>query len=79
MATEAGNGRPFVGRTEAVEALQRRFEDVRAGHGGVTLLVGATGIGKSTLVEELVRNVRLRGAQVLFGRAPAVDAPPPFA
>lgn len=79
MAAEAGNGRPFVGRTETVEALYRRFEDARAGSGGVTLLVGATGIGKSTLVDELVRTMRQRGARVLFGRAPALDAPPPFA
>jgi len=79
MAAEAGNGRPFVGRMEAVEALYRRFEDARAGNGGVTLLVGATGTGKSTLVAELIQSFRARGAQVLLGRAPALDAPPPFA
>lgn len=79
MAAEAGNGRPFVGRVEAVEALHRRFEDARAGNGGVTLLVGETGVGKSTLVDDLVRDVRARGVRVLEGRAPALDAPPPFA
>lgn len=78
MAAEAGNGRPFVGRTEAVDALYRRFEDARAGNGGMTLLVGATGVGKSTLVAELVRNMRARGTQVLVGQAPALDDPPPF-
>ena len=78
MAAEAGDGRPFVGRTEAVDALYRRFEDARAGSGGVTLLIGATGVGKSTLVTELVRNMRARGTQVLVGRAPALDDPPPF-
>jgi tetratricopeptide (TPR) repeat protein len=78
MATGA-EGRPFVGRVETVEALHRRFEDARAGSGGVTLLVGDTGVGKSTLVGELVRDMRARGVRVLEGRAPPVDAPPPFA
>ncbi|HTT15000.1 MAG TPA: AAA family ATPase [Thermoplasmata archaeon] len=79
MAAEAGNGRPFVGRVEAVEALHRRFEDARAGNGGVTLLVGETGVGKSTLVESLVDDMRGRGVRVLEGRAPPLDEPPPFA
>jgi predicted ATPase len=79
MAAEAGNGRPFVGRVEAVEALHRRFEDARAGHGGVTFLVGETGVGKSILVTDLVRDIRSRGIRVLEGRAPPLDAPPPFA
>ncbi len=79
MAAEAGNGRPFVGRMEAVEALHRRFEDARAGHGGVTFLVGETGVGKSILVEGLVGDIRSRGVRVLEGRAPPLDAPPPFA
>ncbi|HTP56636.1 MAG TPA: AAA family ATPase [Thermoplasmata archaeon] len=78
MAADVGS-RPFVGRIETVEALHRRFEDARAGTGGVTLVVGDTGVGKSTLVRDLVREMRARGARVLEGRAPAVDAPPPFA
>ncbi len=78
MATGVGDSRTFLGRMEAVEALYRRFDDARAGSGGVTILVGATGTGKSTLVGELVRDFRVRGAQVLVGRAPALDAPPPL-
>ncbi len=79
MAAAAGDGRPFVGRVEAVEALHRRFEDARAGHGGVTFLVGDTGVGKSILVDDLVSDIRARGVRVLEGRAPPLDAPPPFA
>jgi tetratricopeptide (TPR) repeat protein len=78
MATKAGSVRPFVGRAETVEALQRRFDDVRSGTGGVTLLVGDTGVGKSTLIDQLVQENRARGLLVLIGRAPAVDDPPPF-
>jgi tetratricopeptide (TPR) repeat protein len=78
MAAGVGDGRTFLGRMEAVEALYRRFDDARAGNGGVTLLVGATGTGKSTLVSELARDFRARGAQVLVGRAPPLDVPPPL-
>jgi len=78
MAAEAGSRRPFVGRVETVEALHRRFEDARAGTGGVTLLVGGTGVGKSALVADLVRDIRARGVRVLVGRALALDDPPPF-
>ncbi|MGB6501000.1 MAG: AAA family ATPase, partial [Thermoplasmata archaeon] len=79
MAAADVGSRPFVGRVEAVEALHRRFEDARAGSGGVTIVVGDTGVGKSTLVRDLVRDMRARGVRVLEGRAPALDAPPPFA
>ena len=68
----------FVGRLETVDALRRRYEDARAGSGGVTLLVGDTGVGKSTLVAELVHEMTGRGLRVLVGRAVAADAPPPF-
>jgi len=78
MAAEAGSRRPFVGRVETVEALHRRFEDARAGTGGVTLLVGGTGVGKSALIADLVRDIRARGVRVLVGRALALDDPPPF-
>ncbi len=77
MAVDLENP-PFVGRLETIAALRRRYEDARAGNGGVTLLVGDTGVGKSTLVAELGREMRSRGIRVLEGRAVAADAPPPF-
>ena len=78
MEGEAGPGGSFVGRSEAVEALQRRFGDLRAGAGGVTLLVGGTGVGKSTLIAEFIHGVRDGGVRALIGRAAALDDPPPF-
>jgi len=68
----------FVGRLETIDALRRAYEDARAGSGGVTLLVGDTGVGKSTLVAQLVEEMRARGTRVLGARAAAVDAPPPY-
>jgi tetratricopeptide (TPR) repeat protein len=68
----------FVGRLETVDALRRAYEDARAGSGGVTLLLGDTGVGKSTLVTQLVDEMRTRGTRVLAARAAAVDAPPPY-
>ncbi|MGA8603490.1 MAG: AAA family ATPase [Thermoplasmata archaeon] len=78
MAADTESVRSFIGRTEVVAALHRRFEDARAGAGGVTLLVGDTGVGKSALVEDLVRDIRGHGMTVLIGRALALDDPPPF-
>jgi len=78
MATEAGSGRPFLGRVEIVEALHRQLADARAGTGGVTLLVGGTGVGKSALLGNLVLETRARGIPLLLGKALALDSPPPF-
>ena len=78
MPAEVGSGPPFVGRVETVEALHRRFEDARAGTGGVTLLLGDTGVGKSALITQLVRDIRALRTLVLVGRALALDDPPPF-
>jgi tetratricopeptide (TPR) repeat protein/energy-coupling factor transporter ATP-binding protein EcfA2 len=78
MAAGVGVGRPFVGRLGTVETLRRQFEDARGGAGGFTLLVGDTGVGKSTLVTELVHHMRTRGTRVLLGQAAASDDPAPF-
>ncbi len=78
MAVDSEPDRPFVGRVETVETLRRSMQDLRAGTGGVTLLVGETGVGKSTLVAELAREIRAHQIPVLLGRALPLDAPPPF-
>jgi len=78
MAAETRPGPTFVGRMETVETLRRRFDDARAGIGGVTLLVGDTGVGKSVLIAELAEEMRSRGVLVVASRALALDEPPPF-
>ena len=79
MEPDSKPHRLFVGRAEVVAELHRRLDQIRDGSGRITLLLGDTGVGKTTLVSELVPEMRARGIRVLVGRAPAVDEPPPFA
>jgi len=78
MAGSTRVERPFVGRPEAVDALRRRSDGVRAGRGGLTVIEGEAGVGKSTLVEGLVRDARAKGLRVLVARARSLDNPPPY-
>jgi len=45
--------RPFVGRRDELAYLNQRRLDAAASHGGLVLVVGEAGIGKSRLVAEL--------------------------
>jgi tetratricopeptide (TPR) repeat protein len=76
---KASGAHGFIGRIEAVETLLGRFEGARTGAGGVSLLVGDTGVGKSTLLAHLIGEMRGHGVRVLTGLAPALDDPPPYA
>lgn len=78
MAGTSGAERPFVGRPEAVDALRRRSDAVRFGRGGLTVIEGEAGVGKSTLVDGIVREVRAKGLQVLVARARSLENPPPL-
>ncbi len=60
-------GSPFVGRGQELRALRRRFEAAEQGHGGLVLLAGEAGIGKTRMAEELGRAAVERGARVLWG------------
>jgi len=43
---------PFIGREDELKLLERRWEQVRDGHGQLVLVTGEAGIGKSRLVAE---------------------------
>ena len=58
----------FVGREFELAELLSGLDETLAGHGRLFLLVGEPGIGKSRLGEELIRDARGRGFQVLVGR-----------
>lgn len=69
---------PFIGRSDASEALQRRLDRAAQGTGGLTIVEGETGVGKTTLVRGLLDPGRERRMHVLLGRATAFDHPPPM-
>lgn len=48
---------PLVGREEALGWLQRAYADARSGHGGVILISGEAGIGKSRLMQEFAASL----------------------
>ena len=58
----------FVGRERELAELVGGLDHAFAGRGGLFLLVGEPGIGKSRLAEELIAQARARGARVLVGR-----------
>lgn len=66
---------PFEPRATESRALRALLEAANAGRGGATLVVGPLGIGKSYLVDSMVRSAD--GMTIGYGRASdRVDAPP---
>lgn len=67
---EAGDA-PFIGRREERAALLHALDQAVVGAGGMLLLTGDAGQGKSRLLRELAGGATWRGAQVSwgFGRA----------
>ncbi|MCI4370734.1 MAG: AAA family ATPase, partial [Thermoplasmata archaeon] len=74
----SGVDRPFVGRLEVLDTLRRRRDLARDGRGGVTLVEGNAGVGKSKLIEQLTHEARAKGLRVVLMRTPALESPPPL-
>jgi DNA-binding CsgD family transcriptional regulator len=60
---------PLLGRDAELQLLDGVLTHAAAGTGGVVLISGEAGIGKTRLCQELSRSHRDRGGQVLLGRA----------
>ncbi len=58
----------FVGREAELSELLSGVEAALGGGGGLFLLIGEPGIGKTRLAEEVVRRASARGARALVGR-----------
>ena len=68
----------FVGRVAELRALVAALDDSsRLGPQG-RLIIGEAGVGKSTLVRQLLPEVRLRGAALVTGRALESENRPPY-
>ncbi|MHC5024274.1 MAG: serine/threonine-protein kinase, partial [Planctomycetota bacterium] len=68
-AVEAPAGRPFVGRQAERETIREMLEAARSGRGGMVLLGGEPGVGKTRLAEELLAEGAARGMLALKGHA----------
>ena len=68
----------FVGREQQLEQLRHGVDEALSGRGGVLLLVGEPGIGKTRTSEELVTYARMRGAQALWGRCYEGEGAPAY-
>ncbi|HEY3248995.1 MAG TPA: protein kinase [bacterium] len=67
---------PLVGRDAELGRLRDLVEAAVAGRGGVALISGPLGIGKTRLVEDVITFARLRGAAVVSGKA--YESAPPY-
>ncbi len=69
---------PPIGRVEVWNAILRRRENARGGAGGLTVLEGTNGVGKSSFFAALVEESERGGFRVFHARAVALENPPPF-
>ena len=59
--------RTFVGREAELRQLQTAFDAALSGQGGLLMVVGEPGIGKTALCEQLATYVAVRGGKALVG------------
>jgi class 3 adenylate cyclase/tetratricopeptide (TPR) repeat protein len=69
---------PFVERDAERASLRRLIEDALVGNGGLGLVAGEPGVGKSRLVAEIGDEAQARGMRVLTGHCVEMSGTPPY-
>ncbi len=64
VPTDQWRGRPFIGRSSEYRVLYEAWEGIRTGVPGHAMVLGDSGIGKTTLVERLTTAAGLEGAAI---------------
>jgi DNA-binding SARP family transcriptional activator/tetratricopeptide (TPR) repeat protein len=64
VPTDQWRGRSFIGRTAEYRVLYEAWEGVRKGISGHAMILGDSGVGKTTLVERLTTAAGLEGAAI---------------
>jgi tetratricopeptide (TPR) repeat protein len=70
---------PIVGRENERRDLLTCVEAAMTCQGGLALVGGEAGVGKTRLASEIAADAQWRGATVLWGRGRDLDAVPPYA
>ncbi len=68
----------LVGRDELLDRLSQHLDDLAAGRGGLLLLGGEAGIGKTALAEAVADRARAAGIDVARGRCHEGDLAPAY-
>ena len=77
-APEIAPGSPFVGRREEMRQLGIALNESISGRGGVVLLAGEPGMGKTRTAQELADHARRIGVRVLVGRCHEGEGAPAY-
>src|SRR5690349_11544141 len=75
---EPRKNRAVVGRSHELRELESGLVDAAGGSGGLFLLVGEPGIGKTRLADEVTRDAKERGFTAHWGRCWEVGGAPAF-
>ncbi|MBA3800993.1 MAG: ATP-binding protein [Geodermatophilaceae bacterium] len=78
MTGPAPGGARFVGRARELAGLRGLLAEAQAGRGGMTVVRGEPGMGKTRLAEELAAEVSALGIPVVWGRCSADSGAPPL-
>lgn len=70
---------PFVGRESELGQLERTLEQVVRGRGGVVLIGGEPGVGKTRLAEEVAQRAQQKGLLSFTGHCYEMEAAIPYA
>jgi len=78
LQTDAGPGAPLVGRALPLQRVAAALQRAAAGQGGLCVLSGEPGIGKTRLATAADERARADGMKVVWGRCQAADGTPPL-
>jgi DNA-binding SARP family transcriptional activator/Tfp pilus assembly protein PilF len=69
---------PLVGRQSVLAEMLKQVEAAVQGAGGLILVYGEAGVGKTRLLRELARNAEWRGIRSAWGRCYELAGPQPY-
>jgi predicted ATPase/DNA-binding SARP family transcriptional activator len=69
---------PLVGRQSVLAEMLKQVEAAAQGAGGLILVYGEAGVGKTRLLRELARNAHWRGIRTAWGRCYELAGPQPY-
>jgi class 3 adenylate cyclase/tetratricopeptide (TPR) repeat protein len=79
MVTSLATRTPWIDRPNEHRILREALERAAKGEGSAVLLIGESGVGKTRLAEEVIREAETAGFRVLRGRAFPGELATPYA